>query len=232
MEQTLVSIIIPCFNHGKFIDEAINSCLSQTYKNIEIIVINDCSTDPFTIDVLNNLNYPKTRVIHHKKNKGIAAARNSGISISNGSFILPLDADDKIDPTFIKKTVQVLERKQDVGFVSTGLRHFGNNQGEYIPPPFSLDRLLYNNIYIVTTLFRKEAWEQVGGFNEKMIYGYEDWDFWLSLAKHGWLGDCVSEVLFNYRNHGKSKLSEAKQKHYDIVSQIILNHPELYRGKK
>ena len=227
--QPLVSIVIPCFNYGKFIKEAIESCLVQTYENIEIIVINDRSNDHYTIDVLNRLNYPKTTVIHHLQNRGVAAARNTGIEHSTGKYILPLDADDKIAPAFIQKTSNILDSNHSVGFVSTGIRHFGNRTGDYIPPPFSIKKLLYHNLYVVTSLFRKEAWQQVGGFNEAMIDGYEDWDFWLSLVEHGWLGDCVNEVLFYYRSHHKSSKNEqAKKKHLLIVEQIINNHPKLY----
>lgn len=229
MEKNLVSIIIPCFNHGKFLDEAISSCLKQTYENIEIIIVNDCSTDPFTIELLRNLSYSKTKLINHERNKGVAAARNTGIQHSSGCYILALDADDTIEPQFLEKTVPILEKNSSVGFVGTGIRHFGNEDREYIPPPFSFYKLLYHNLYIVTSLFRKEAWEQVGGFNEAFIYGYEDWDFWISLAKKGWMGDCVPEILFNYRSHGKSKIHEAKGRHHYIVSQIIANHRDLYR---
>lgn len=208
--------------------EAILSCKRQTYKKIEIIVVNDCSTDGYTIDVLKKINDPTVTVIDHETNKGASSARNTAVKHSKGCYILALDADDTIEPEFLEKTVPVLAENKEVGFVGTGIRHFGCKKAEYIPPKFNAYRLLYHNFYVVTSLFRKRAWEDVGGFNESMVNGYEDWDFWLSMIKFGWKGYTVPDILFNYRSHGKSKIQEAKENHHSIISKMIMNHQELY----
>ncbi|WP_084031657.1 glycosyltransferase family 2 protein [Anaerobacillus arseniciselenatis] len=231
--QPLVSIIIPCYNYGKYIEEAVQSALDQTYENIELIIVNDASTDPFTIDILEKLNHhSKLTIIHHESNKKLPAARNTAIKAASGKYILPIDADDKVDRTIVEKTVEVLEERADVGFVSVGIQYFGAINKVSIPSPFNLKTLLYRNIVSVTSLFRKEAWEQVGGYNEKFIYGYEDWEFWLNLAKHGWHGVLIKEPLFHYRKHGKSMIDDAVKKHLKIVSQIINIHSELYNETK
>lgn len=231
-QQPLVSVVIPCFNYGQYVVEAIDSCINSTFENIEIIVVNDCSTDPYTIDVLSRLNKPKTRVIHHLENKGLPTARNTGIKEAKGKYILPLDADDTIEPTFIEKTVHVLETNPRLGFVSTGRRHFGNQNSTHIPPQYNFYKLLFQNLCSVTSLFRKKAWEDVGGFNEEMTLGYEDWDFWISLGEKGWFGYRIPEILFNYRKHGKSMITDARKKHKYLVNQIRKNHPQLYTQKR
>lgn len=225
----LVSIIIPCYNYGIYLEEAVGSALNQTYKNIEVIIINDASTDPFTIKILKDLEHCQNiTIIHHKKNKGLPSTRNTGVKASGGKYILPLDADDTIDPMTVEKTTHVLENNSDLGFVYTGTRFFGDINDSYIPPKYSFYTLLYHNIVSPTSLFRKEAWEQVGGYNEEFIYGYEDWEFWINLAKHGWHGFLIDEPLFNYRKHGKSMIDSTIQKHQYIVNQILRIHHDLY----
>lgn len=167
-------------------------------------------------------------MIDHQTNLGLPATRNTAIAASSGKYILPLDADDTIESTIIEKTTKVLEEMADVGFVSVGTHYFGDIDTIHIPPTFDFHTLLYHNIVTGTSLFRKSAWEQVGGYNESLIHGYEDWEFWISLAKHGWQGHLVEEALFNYRKHGKSMLGDAIKKHAYIISQIIEIHPELY----
>lgn len=225
----LVSVIIPCFNYGKYVVEAIDSALNNTYKNIEVIVVNDGSTDPYTNEVLSKLSKPKTMVIHHNENKGLPAARNTGIAASKGKYIVPLDADDTIQPKFIEKTVRVLENRPKVGFVSTGRRHFGQQDLIHIPPPFNFYKLIFENIAAVTSTFRKEAWEKVGGFKEAMRDGYEDWEFWISISEKGWIGHRIPDILFNYRKHEHSMVTESIKKHDELVQRIRNAHPDLYR---
>jgi glycosyltransferase involved in cell wall biosynthesis len=233
IKQPLVSIIIPCYDYGKYVLDAIDSCLNNTYKNFEIIVVNDCSTDPYTNKVLSNLKKPKTRVINHIKNKGLPAARNTGIKASRpGKYILPLDADDTINPDFIQKTVRVLEDRPNVGFVSTGRTHFGTQNLTHVPPQYNFYDLLFQNLCSVTSLFRRKAWEEVGGFNEKMQEGYEDWDFWISLGEKGWHGYRIPDILFNYRKHGRSMINDSLKIHDELVKQIRENHPDLYKPEK
>lgn len=225
----LVSIIIPCYNYGLYLGEAVQSALNQTYKNIEVIVVNDASTDPLTVSKLKELEESLIpQVIHHEKNKGISATRNTAIKASTGKYILPLDADDKIDPTTVEKTVGVLEKNPEIGFVSMGMRFFGDVDDIYIPPKYNFYTLLYRNIISPTALFRKEAWEQVGGYNEDFIYGYEDWEFWINLGKNEWEGFLIEEPLFLYRKHGKSMIDTALKNHHLIINQLLKLHHELY----
>ncbi|MFN7253120.1 MAG: glycosyltransferase family 2 protein [Anaerobacillus sp.] len=231
MENTqnpLVSIIIPCYNYGLYLEEAVNSALNQTYQNIEVIVVNDASTDLFTLEKLEQLSQLSIKIIHHKENKGISATRNTAVKASAAKYILPLDADDVIDPETVEKTVKILENNAEIGFVSMGTRFFGDVNDIYIPPKYNFYTLLYRNIVSPTSLFRKKAWEQVGGYNENYIYGYEDWEFWINLAKNGWHGFSIEEPLFHYRKHGKSMIDTAVKNHHQIINQLMNTHGDLY----
>jgi glycosyltransferase involved in cell wall biosynthesis len=224
----LVSVVIPCYNYGQYVVEAVDSCLASTFQDIEVVVVNNGSTDPHTNEVLKDLRKPRTRVIHVKHNVGLSNGRNVGIQAARGKYILPLDADDKIHPTLIEKTFRVLEQRPEVGFVTVGLEYFGDLQWSWVPPPFDMSRLLRENIVCVASLFRKQAWKDAGGYNESMLDGYEDWDFWISLAEKGWQGDVVPEPLLHYRRHGRNMSTESGKKHDAIVRQIHANHPGLY----
>lgn len=223
----IVSVVIPCYNYGAYVEDAIRSCLRSTWQDLEILVVDDGSTDPETERVLKELNFPKTRVIH-QENKGLPAARNRGIREAAGRYILPLDADDTIHPTLIEKALILLEAHPGLGFASFWLRHFGDEDWVWMPPPFNFATLLDDNIVTVASLFRKAAWEEVGGYNEAMRQGYEDWDFWISLAKWGWIGRQIPEPLFNYRRHGHTMVHEAHKKRETLVAQLRANHPGLY----
>ncbi|MCI5167028.1 MAG: glycosyltransferase family 2 protein, partial [Candidatus Electrothrix sp. GM3_4] len=111
-----VSVVIPCYNQGSFIDETIHSVLAQTWQYFEIIVVNDGSTDPFTVNHLQQLNFPKTRVLH-TENQGLSSARNNGIREAQGEYILPLDADDRIGPTYLEQAIRLLDADPELGIV-------------------------------------------------------------------------------------------------------------------
>jgi glycosyltransferase involved in cell wall biosynthesis len=109
-----VSVIIPCYNQGRYLDDAITSVLVQTYQNFEILIVDDGSTEPETIEILQDYQQPKTRIIR-TENQGVATARNLGIAQAQGTYILPLDADDKIADSYLEKAVTLLEGNEQLG---------------------------------------------------------------------------------------------------------------------
>jgi glycosyltransferase involved in cell wall biosynthesis len=130
-----VSVIIPCFNHGQYIDEAVGSVLDQTFQEFEIIIINDGSTDPSTVTRLRSYNHSGCKVIE-TENKGPAEARNTGIKASTGEYILPLDADDKIGPKYLEEAVKALDNDREIGIVYCGVEFFGDKTGKWnLPDP-------------------------------------------------------------------------------------------------
>ncbi len=226
--NVLVSIIIPCYNQGIYLDDSVNSALAQTHQNIEIIIINDGSTDSYTNELLKNYHKPKTKVIT-TKNNGLAEARNVGIRNASGIYILPLDADDKIAPEYCEKAVRVIESDPKVGIVHGETQNFGADTNIRKDPPYSLEAMLRRNIILCSSLYRREDWEKVGGYNKNMKYGGEDWDFWLSLIELGRKVYKIPEIMFYYRiRPGSMARSIDEQKFRALRKQVYLNHLNLY----
>lgn len=232
-----VSVIIPCYNDGIYIKESIESVNSQTYSNIEIIICDDGSTDENTLSILSSLNQKNLTVIH-LKNGGPAVARNKGIKIAAGEYILPLDADDKIEKTYIEKAVRILKSDDNIGVVYCYAELFGTQTGRWLLPNYSFEEMMIDNVVFVTALFRKSDWISVGGFCEDFKHGIEDYDFWLSILELNKKIIQIPEVLFYYRIKTTSRTSlfnnniEALQKTYDMLYErhkiLYQNNMDLY----
>lgn len=207
-----VSIIIPCWNQAHWLSDAIESALNQTVK-CEVIVVNDGSPDN-TSEVARK--YPVKLI--EKENGGLSSARNAGIKASTGEYILTLDADDKILPEFVEKCLQA-----DDDIVGTGQQEFGdsnylwNNQPEH---PTHEHFKVANQINCCS-LYKKEIWETVEGYDETMKHGLEDWDFWFQATKAGYTVTVLREPLFLYRKHGSSMISETAKYHEEVKKYII-----------
>lgn len=229
MSNPLVSVIIPCYNHGIYLEETIDSVLKSSYGNYEIIVVDDMSTDTLTQQVLNGLNKPKTRILcnHHK---GVANARNTGIKDARGKYILPLDADDKISDQYISKAVEVLESNPNMGIVYAKARYFGKKIGEWKLPSYSVERILASNIIFCTAFFRKEDWERIKGYKPDIPYGKEDWEFWLSIIELGREVYCLPGIHFYYRKSAVSRdtIATLGDRRKTINSYIYKLHKDIY----
>lgn len=224
-----VSVIIPCYNQGAYLEEAVDSVLAQTYQDFEILVVDDGSTDAETVKILQDYTRPKTRVIH-TDNQGLSMARNNGIQEATGKYILPLDADDKIGPDYLEEAVRILDLYPDIGIVYSEAAFFGMRTSHWHLPDYTSDHLLFQNIIFCSALFRRVHWEKVGGYNINMVYGWEDWDFWLSLIHLGVKVYRIPQVLFFYRLREES-MSHAmdEKKQFFMRLHAILNHQDLYQ---
>lgn len=222
-----VSVVIPCYNHGEFLKETLDSLTAQTYSDFEVIIVNDGSTDTATIAVLNNVDVPWVRVIH-TVNKGVSAARNRGISEAVGDYILPLDADDKVGTTYLELAVNLLDNNPEVAAVYFDRVLFDEREGTAPLPDYNPVSLLTENC-IYAALFRKTDWKSVGGFCEKMVYGWEDWDFWISLSSLRKKFVKIPRPLFFYRIRNNSR-DHSLRLHQKIamMSLIIFRHRCLY----
>lgn len=229
-----VSVIMPCFNDGIYIEEAIASVLCQTYNNIEIIIIDDGSDDKRTLDILERIDNPKIKILRSTRLRP-AGARNYGIQAATGKYILPVDSDDKIDPTYVEKAVKILEANPNIGVVYCFADLFGEKTGRWQLPDYDFRTMLLDNIVFVTAMFYKSDWEKVGGFNTKMKAGMEDYDFWISLLEIGREIYQIPEVLFHYRIKSVSRTTQFQD---DCVSkqetyrEIYYNHPDFYKQYK
>lgn len=230
-----VSVIMPCFNDGKYIYESVESVLNQTYKNIELIIIDDGSDDEDTFSALDSFTANNIIKIYTHENKGPAYARNLGIKIATGKYILCLDADDLIDPSYIEKAVSIMNENIKVGIVYCEANLFGEINKPLDLPPYSIELMLKRNLIFVTALFRKSDWEKVNGFDEFFIHGLEDYDFWLSLIELNVEVFRIPEVLFFYRKKEESrnkKIIRNKALNDHTLELIYKKHPSLFEKNK
>jgi len=242
-----VSVIIPCFNQGAYLDEAVRSVLAQTYQSLEIIIVNDGSTDEQTVRLLQAYEEPELLTVEgeaaktdgtpsltviHTPNWGPSAARNTGVQQAKGQYILPLDADDRIAPTYLEKAVAILDREPNVGIVYPQVEKFSDPGDRTEPlslPLYSFPAILLGNMIVNSSLYRKADWEKVGGYNENMRWGWEDYDFWLSLIELGREVVSIPEVLFAYRQVSNSRSQQMTHEYWvKSYTQLFINHPKLY----
>lgn len=223
-----VSVVIPCYNQGDFIDEAVNSVLAQSFEDYEIIITNDGSTDKYTTELLKDYSRPKTKIIH-TPNQGLAAARNTAIAEASGRFILPLDADDKIGRDYLFKATKILNEDSNIGILYCDSEFFGDRKGKWNLPDYTMEKMLLENMIFASAFFRKDDWQKVGGYNFTMKAGWEDWDFWLSIISLGRTVYKISDVLFYYRIKKDSMTkSLTNSDHIKLHTQIFYNHKNLF----
>lgn len=223
-----VSVVIPCYNLGQYLNEAIHSVLNQTFRDFEIIVVNDGSTDIETIKVLNSITNPLIKIIH-TNNQGLANARNNGISQAIGKFILPLDADDKIANTYLEKAVNILEESPEIGIVYCQAKILNGEISSWDLPEYQLPRILLDNLIFCSAFFLREDWELVGGYKPSMKYGWEDYEFWLSIIDLGKRVYRLPEFLFYYRKRSDSMANEmSREQVFYSYKEIVRNHQKLY----
>lgn len=232
INKPLVSVIVPCFNQGKYLLECIESISKQTYTNIEIIVVNDGSTDLLTIKVLSQLNNnPKVTIITIN-NSGVAEARNIGIKNSNGAFILPIDGDDKIAEEYIEKCMEVLLSNKEVDIVYSNTRLFDSINRIYGLPRFNIKTMLKQNCVVCTAIYRKELYNLTNGYNKNMVHGLEDWDFWLTILSLEKKFYCIPKIMFFYRIKKKSRNADFIKNTENLkrtYKQLYLNNQDLYK---
>jgi glycosyltransferase involved in cell wall biosynthesis len=198
-ENTVISIVIPCYNDGRFLLEAIESVEGIQQGPREIIVVNDGSTDRTTLEVLSSVEQRGLQVIH-LVNGGPGRARNRGVSAAKGRYILPLDADNRLRPAAIDRAIQILDRDPGIDVLYGDVEFFDGKSGRECVPEFDLRRLLVWNYIYASSLFRKSSWEHYGGFDEdRATQGFEDWDFWCRIACGGGKLRHAGEILHEYR---------------------------------
>ena len=211
-----VSVIIPNFQYKQFVKEAIDSIKNQTYPAHDLIVVDDGSHDD-SQGYLRELNKDNSFILIEKENGGVAAARNAGTTRATGDYLLFLDADDRISPDFIEKTLQ--EMKGDVQVVYTDLQFFGDQDGCVGYPDFSLKELRKNQcIPSACALVDRRVFEQVGGFDNGEHY--EDYGWWLRIATKGFNFKHIAEPLFFYRKHGPSRINLLDERQVEGFSQL------------
>lgn len=221
MINPLVSIVIPCYNQAEFLPVALDSVLRQTYTNWEIIVIDDGSQD--NIDSIVNPFLTNSNITFLKKeNEGLASARNFGIQNSSGELILPLDADDKIHTSYISKAISEFNQDENLILVYSRAFYFGELNEEWMAPNYDFKKLLTQNLIFCSAIFKRKAFDVAGGYREELKHGREDWDLWLRLLNETSKVVKIPDVLFYYRKHKNSSMSD-KFSEEDFNNNILMD---------
>jgi glycosyltransferase involved in cell wall biosynthesis len=226
-----VTVMIPCHNLGAYLDEAVDSVLAQTFQDFDIIVVDDGSTDEGTRRLLASYDRPRTRVIRSAENRGLPAARNLALKQTRALYICALDADDRLAPACLEKSVRVLDDDPSVAFASHWVRTFGDEEREWTPERCDLAAVLDMNTINGAALTRRDAILAVGGWDEAMRDGCEDWDLWLRLLERGFRGTIIPEVLFHYRRRtgSMSRVMSQADVQMRVFGYILEKHRDSYR---
>lgn len=222
-----VSVIVPCHNHGIYLADTIASIQAQTYRALEILIVDDGSTDEFTLRQLERYNNDVIHVIASSQN-GPAAARNIGFKNARGKYLLLWDADDLFHSTFTEKAVNILNNFPKIGAVSSWALCFGFEDYIWYCTGGGLENFKNSTTCPVCSLVRRDAWTNTGGFDESYRIGYEDWDFWIRLTKQNWLVYIIPEILFYYRQKRNSRVRDTFIQHASIYEQLVLKHPDVF----
>lgn len=220
MKNPLVSVIIPCYNYAAYVEEAIQSAINQTYKNIELIVINDGSTDN-SDEIITKLQKKYNFIYHKQKNQGIVATRNKGISLAKGEYLVQLDADDWLDKTYIEETLR-LAQKKSLDIVYTQAKVFGRVNFITNAPEFNIEYLKHEGYIHASALLKKKA---LTGHKYDVYLsdkGNEDWDLFLDMCLDGAKAGLVNKPLLNYRKH-EGVISRA-DKFENTKKEILVRH--------
>ncbi len=226
-----ISAIVPCYNYGRVVMEAVRSLQAQTYANLEILVVNDGSTDQETLQALAELADSGIKVIH-QDNAGLVGARQTGAKEATGEWLIFLDNDDLLEPEAIGLLALKLLQNPNAAYAYPDQHFFGDENLVWETQAFNAYDLLWSNHPTVCSLIRKASFEQTSGYNKDMVHGWEDWEFWIALADAKQFGSRLPVPVFKHRRHGHTMTHEAKAKG-DILRNTLLDaHPKLYSPQK
>lgn len=224
-----ISIVIPCYNQAEFLNDALTSVYNQKFDDWECIIVDDGSTDN-TKEIGLEWSEKDSRFRYFfKKNEGVSVARNYGIEKSVGIFILPLDADDKIGPDYIKLSIDEFKRNNKLKLVYCKAQKFGITSEYWDLPLFNLQQLAFNNMIFCSAIFRRSDWQIVGGYDKKMDQGFEDWEFWIALLKDGGQVIRLDYLGFFYRIKHTSRTKKINQSFRNsLFKYISIKHADFF----
>ena len=229
MNEPLVSIVVLCHNYARFLPEAIESALAQDYPNLEVLVIDDGSTD----DSLAVASRYEGRVkVLTQENQGLARTCNRGAREAAGEHFLFLSADDRLEPTYVSELLAALEREPDASFAYCAARLFGAESRVAPSRPFSAFLLVRGRNYVNgSALTRRADYLAAGGYPEDLGEGaFDDWDFWLTMLDRGHRGTYVPKPLLHWRRHAGGSKDPASRGRTEVeTARVRARHPELQR---
>lgn len=225
-QMELVSVVIPCYNSGATLGQMLESVRAQTWPHVEIIIVDDGSTDPQTLSLLHSL---VGVTLVRQANAGLPAARNAGFCAARGEYVLPLDADDWLEPETIMLLLQALKASPTADFAFCDARLEGEASGR-LHKNYNYFEQLFLNQLPYCLLMPKQLWEEVGGYDATLRQGYEDWEFNIRLGRHGHHGLRIAQPLFHYRVSSSGMLiSKSNRLHGLLWSEIQARHRSVYK---
>lgn len=230
--KSVVSVIIPCYNYAHYLPEAVTSVINQTLQNFEIIIVNDGSTDN-TIEIATKLiefyNQYSIMLINQPNSGHPAHSRNRGITEASGTYILPLDADDKLHPLCLELLVKALDKDTSCSISYCDTVRFGDENLSYANPNWDPVLLLSHNYLNYCSLYTKNLWETTGGYKE---CGYEDWEFWINAVEHGFNAVRIPQELFYYRVKNTGKLLTDQEHDHENIATLMIMHSKLFTSEQ
>jgi glycosyltransferase involved in cell wall biosynthesis len=220
-----VTVVITCFNYGRFLGEAVGSAREQEGVAPRVIVVDDGSTDAATMEALERL--PADVELVRQLRGGVCAARNAGLARADTPYLLVLDADDKLRPNALSILREPLERDSRLGFAYGRMHFFGEWEGDLRFPPYDPYALLYRHTIGVSGLMRRELVAATGGF-DPAFEQFEDWELWVNALAHGWHGLQVDAVTVDYRRHPGTKQGADRKQYRQMFRALRDKHPSLY----
>lgn len=228
-EQPRTAVVVPCFNDGRLAVEAVATLANQ--EPVELVVVDDASTDHATVAALSELAAQGVRVIRHRENRGLSAARMTGVEATHARFVFPLDSDDLLVSGALTALADRLDADSGLAAAYADYEEFGTIS-RVVRVPMRLDpfRIAFRNEYPVAALFRRTALEQTGGWRDVAgLVGYEDWHLWMTLAEGGHRAERVEGlVALRRRLHGSRMLGDAGRRHRQLYSHLRRLHPTLF----
>ncbi|MBO3274582.1 glycosyltransferase family 2 protein [Pseudomonas schmalbachii] len=209
--RPLLSVVIPCFNDGQYLLEALRSLQHQTFQDFEVFLVDDGSEHPGTLRLLALIERLTRVELIRQSNKGPGAARNAGVARARGRYICCLDSDDRLAPDYLEKCVVLLEADAGTRLAYSWLQLFGEESRLFRARDLDFGLLRYVNHLGCSAVFHRDDWCAARGYSEARECLYEDWDFWIRLACLGVHGRVIEEPLFHYRRHGRTRLHGANQ---------------------
>jgi glycosyltransferase involved in cell wall biosynthesis len=221
---------MPVFNAGAHLEDALSSVTAQTYRDFELVIVDDGSTEERTRVLLDAAARRPEVTLHRTENRGPSRARNLAIERARAPYVLPLDADDYLAPGFLARTVPVLDAEPALGVAYTWVGLVGGHHGVWKTGDFALPALLSRCTIHVTSLYRRELWSAVGGYDPRFVESFEDWDLWLGAVARGFTGRCVPEVLTYYRRSDSSREKRAREPGVSgrLMRTLVEKHRALY----
>ncbi|MBZ4417567.1 glycosyltransferase [Myxococcus sp. RHSTA-1-4] len=219
------SVVIPCFNQGAFLAEALDSLRAQTLPPHEIIVVDDGSTDPYSVQRMDELCVGGVKLVR-QENRGLSGARNSGIRAATGDWILPLDADDRLAPDALETCATAIAASPEVDVWYPDIQYFGLENFVWKCFHFNPWRQLWENQMVCSSAIRRTVFDAGVLYNERMRQGYEDWEFYIhACVERGFQARSLGKPIFHYRRWGYSMLSAADAKRAMLVEQLRRERP-------